>query len=340
MRKLLQWLLTKPIMWLNNTMASAPGREAVFESLSLLHKNSQDKKNKQVLVLPVSLESAKIIIFSDQHKGNGTWADDFKACSKNYCAALNQYNSQGYTLINMGDSEELWKFRMNDIVKVHHETFVAEAAFHPNRYIKTFGNHDITWKNKLDVSMHFKDYFKMPLPVYEGIVLRHQHKKTNLDILLTHGHQGDRMSDNNALSTWLVAHIWMPVQRYLRINPNSPRTDFNLRNQHNKMMYEWSAAQKNLLLITGHTHQPVFASGKYFNHPSNNIPTGLPGEAHKPTYFNSGCCCLNDGDITGIEIADGFIRLIKWYDEEIQSKRKVLEEIPFALLLKDLGIDE
>lgn len=25
-------------------------------------------------------------------------------------------------------------------------------------------------------------------------------------------------------------------------------------------MYEWSAAQKNLLLITGHTHQPVFAS--------------------------------------------------------------------------------
>ncbi|MEI2747723.1 MAG: hypothetical protein V9E88_03050 [Ferruginibacter sp.] len=138
MRKLLQWLLTKPIMWLNNTMASAPGREAVFESLSLLHKNSRDEKNKQVLVLPVSLESAKIIIFSDQHKGNGTWADDFKACSRNYCAALNHYNSQGYTLINMGDSEELWKFKINDIMKVHHETFIAEAAFHPNTIHKNF----------------------------------------------------------------------------------------------------------------------------------------------------------------------------------------------------------
>jgi hypothetical protein len=63
-------------------------------------------------------------------------------------------------------------------------------------------------------------------------------------------------------------------------------------------------------------------------------------KAHKPTYFNSGCCCLNDGDITGIEIADGNIRLIKWYDEEIQSKRKVLEEISFSVLLKDIGIHD
>jgi hypothetical protein len=49
---------------------------------------------------------------------------------------------------------------------------------------------------------------------------------------------------------------------------------------------------------------------------------------------------LNDGDITGIEIADGNIRLIKWYDEEIQSKRKVLEEISFSVLLKDIGIHD
>jgi predicted phosphodiesterase len=26
------------------------------------------------------------------------------------------------------------------------------------------------------------------------------------------------------------------------------------------MMYEWSATQKNLLFISGHTHKPVFAS--------------------------------------------------------------------------------
>jgi hypothetical protein len=47
----------------------------------------------------------------------------------------------------------------------------------------------------------------------------------------------------------------------------------------------------------------------------------------KPTYFNSGCCCFSDGDITGIEIGDGKIRLIKWeYDKNNEPQRQVLEE--------------
>jgi hypothetical protein len=56
----------------------------------------------------------------------------------------------------------------------------------------------------------------------------------------------------------------------------------------------------------------------------------------KPTYFNSGCCCFNDGDITGIEIADGFIRLIKWETAEKESKRKVLEESPLFYLFDQI----
>ena len=48
-----------------------------------------------------------------------------------------------------------------------------------------------------------------------------------------------------------------------------------------------------------------------------------------PSYFNSGCCCFDDGDITGIEVADGCIRLIRWKD-----KRDVLEEIRLSDLQK------
>ena len=44
------------------------------------------------------------------------------------------------------------------------------------------------------------------------------------------------------------------------------------------------------------------------------------------SYFNSGCCCFNDGDITGIEIAEGYIRLIKWHIDNDVPKRIVLEE--------------
>ena len=102
------------------------------------------------------------------------------------------------------------------------------------------------------------------------------------------------------------------------------------------MMYEWSSRQNDLLLITGHTHNPVFASGKYFAHPSNEIPADEPATSLKPSYFNTGCCCFSDGDITGIEIADGYIRLVKWYDGGTVPGRKVLEEIELLKLLNDL----
>jgi hypothetical protein len=57
----------------------------------------------------------------------------------------------------------------------------------------------------------------------------------------------------------------------------------------------------------------------------------------KPTYFNSGCCCFNDGDITGIEIENGYLRLIKWSAKGNVSKRQVLEEEKLAFLLQAIS---
>ncbi|MBA3748219.1 MAG: hypothetical protein H0W96_12120 [Solirubrobacterales bacterium] len=37
-----------------------------------------------------------------------------------------------------------------------------------------------------------------------------------------------------------------------------------------------------------------------------------PIELATPCYFNTGCCSFGDGDITGIEIGDGKIRLMRW----------------------------
>ena len=59
--------------------------------------------------------------------------------------------------------------------------------------------------------------------------------------------------------------------------------------------------------------------------PKNETPPDLSKII--PSYFNSGCCCFDDGDITGIEIADEWIRLIKW-----KNTREVLEEIKLSEL--------
>jgi hypothetical protein len=118
-------------------------------------------------------------------------------------------------------------------------------------------------------------------------------------------------------------------------------------------MYEWSATQQNMVFISGHTHKPVFSSLDHIERLSKQLEKAktqndtaamqrIEAELEKrkaeyagkqfhktmviPSYFNSGCCCFSDGDITGIEIEEDNIRLIKWKEENGQSQRIVLEE--------------
>ena len=337
LKKILGSLLTKLA-----SSASAPDKKSVFKSLNKLLNNLNKRKKKRGLILDVDFGKDKFIVFSDHHKGNKDHGDDFASNEKNYLAALDYYFINKFNYINLGDSEELWKYKPQEVISKNITALTAEAKFQEQeKYFKTFGNHDVIWQNKIDVDIWFKGIFILPLPVFEGLILKTKIDNKPLSVFLTHGHQGDKLSDNNGFSTWLISHIWRPLQRYLTINVNTPAKDYELRDKHNIMMYEWSRSKKNLLLITGHTHKPVFASGLYSNHPSNiiydkEITDPSIRNKLKPSYFNSGCCCYNDDDITGIEIADGKIALIKWHWENEASKRVVLEEVDLAKLINDL----
>ncbi|MEO6456483.1 MAG: metallophosphoesterase [Ginsengibacter sp.] len=336
LKKLLGPLLTRLA-----ANASAPDKNEVHKSLNNLLRNLKSLKGKRGITLNIDFAADKFIIFSDHHKGNKDYGDDFANNEPNYLAALEYYLLNRFTYINLGDSEELWKYKPEEVISKNITALRAESKFHEQqRYYKTFGNHDITWKNKLDVERWFKDIFTLPLPVWEGVLLKANIGTQPLSIFFTHGHQGDKLSDNNSLSTWIVAHVWRPLQRYLEINVNTPAKDYRLRDRHNIMMYEWSSNKKNLLLVTGHTHKPVFASGKYSDHENNKMDETTTGNKKvnlKPSYYNSGCCCYNDGDITGIEIADGKISLIKWHSQNNSSSRIVLEEASLHQVASDLA---
>lgn len=43
-----------------------------------------------------------------------------------------------------------------------------------------------------------------------------------------------------------------------------------------------------------------------------------------PAYFNTGCCCFPDRDVTGLEVADGHVRLVRWLDDEGKARPKEL----------------
>jgi predicted phosphodiesterase len=358
-----QWLhkvLTNPVIWLSNKYSSKPDRNRVFAELSDLLSCILQGNKKKGLVIPFDSSTSKFIIFSDQHKGCKDGADDFMLCEPNYLAALNYYNQSGFYFINMGDSEELWENTWPSVKKQQQPSFAIEKQFIPrNAFIKIFGNHDLYWQNDPFAALQLKEVFGTNVPIYEGVVLQTTINNQTVQIFCTHGHQGDSVSDGNWFSKFFVSNIWGPLQAYLKINPNTPAYDTHLKTLHNTIMYEWSAQQQNLMLITGHTHQPVFESLTHIERlyrqllvarSANNtneaealqkqiqllkFEVTKVSEAYltmKPFYFNTGCCCFDDGDITGIEIAEGCIRLIKWHSKESVPQRIMLEEISLEKL--------
>lgn len=359
-RRFFRFLLTRPIRWLSDRYSSAPKQQDVMTALSELYKSiivSPGKKGELVAFKP---HEQPVIIFSDQHKGARNGSDDFTSAEKNYIAALDYYNDHQFYYINLGDSEELWENTIFQVMKHNKACFKKEQLFVQRKaYCKIYGNHDLFWDNDPLSGIYLKRMYKEPVKVFSGIVLRIDLAETNLDIFCTHGHQGDAQSDGNAFSKWFVSNVWGPLQSFLRINPNTPSTNDENKTMHNQYMYEWSAAQNNTVLITGHTHQPVFNSlthlerlylrleeATVINDKSavEKITNEIPRRKReydfvnhsfrnmKPSYFNSGCCCFEDGTITGIEIADGFIRLVKWGYINGASVRTVAEEASLETL--------
>ena len=171
------------------------------------------------------------------------------------------YFKEGFYYINLGDSEELWENLLITVKRHNKATFEAEQKFlSKDRFYKIFGNHDLYWDNDPLAAINLKKIYGQNVPIYEGVLLKTEVGGKPLEIFMTHGHQGDLQSDGNWFSKWFVSDIWGPFQAYLRINPNTPANNDELKTLHNRMMYQWSSKHQNVLLITGHTHQPVFKS--------------------------------------------------------------------------------
>ncbi len=366
MRKQLQNLFRKPVIRLANKFSSRPDKERVFSSLTNLYNDIAAGKTKKGLIVSFDLDTDRFVILSDQHKGAKNGNDDFADNEKSYLTALDYYFTNGYFYINLGDSEELWENTVQQVTKYNTLTFESEKLFlQDNRFLKIFGNHDLYWGNDIITApLELKDIYGEHIDIYEGAILETTIYGKPFHVFLTHGHQGDMQSDGNWFSKWFVSMIWSRIQAYLEINPNTPAYDTQLKTTHNKMMYEWSS-ENDMALVTGHTHQPVFESltlmerlynklaeakkandqeavtdiEKRINH-RFEIGETLPDfTGFKPNYFNSGCCCFSDGDITGIEISKGCIRLVKWvYDDANVSHRFVLEESELSKLARKIEV--
>lgn len=271
--------------------------------------------------IPLNPDS-KFIFFSDCHRGDNSYSDDFTHNREIYFHALRSYFQKDFTYVELGDGIELWEnTKFSEIFEAHQNIFMLLREFHlKDKLHMIWGNHDMIFKNKKRVQKLMGSYFDpitgttkdllSGLTYEEGIVLEVEGMDQN--ILLIHGHQADFF--NYVLWKWsrfLVRFLWKPLQIIGISDPTSPAKNNKELIRVEKKLKKWIIANNNQMVIAGHTHRPRFPS---------------PGEL---PYFNDGSC-VHPRSITGIEIENLEISLIKWHtisqkDGTLKIIRTVLE---------------
>lgn len=289
-------------------------------------------------------------IISDVHLGDGGDADDFTTNQKAMLNALGYYRANDYSLILLGDVEELWQFDLDRIVSAYKDTVYARLRdFSPERVRRVFGNHDREWGGMVDP---IRPQASIVPQAAEAYKLRDFNGEPRL--LLIHGHQGSLSANRYAWLSRFFVRLYAgvePVMKASGIFRTGSATKSSVPKDFERTFYSW-ARQNGVLVICGHTHRAIFASqpysqrlrerismleaeimGRSLNREARasnlleieRLESAWQDEKEKgrvidpidrsepplPCYFNSGCCLYSDG-ITTIEIEEDVIRLVKW----------------------------
>ncbi len=249
-------------------------------------------------------DSSKFILFSDCHRGDNSFADDFANNRNIYYHAIQHYYNNDFTYCELGDGDELWEnLEFKTIFNTHKNVYLTLRDFYnDNRLKMIWGNHDMVWGNPKYVKKHLSNYFEpktgedVPLfpdiKYHEALILKH--KDTAQELFLLHGHQADFMNYVGwRINRFMVRILWKPLQIVGIADPTSPAKNYKETIKVERRIKEWIKSNNNILTIIGHTHRPRFP------------------EVNKTPLFNDGSC-VHPRSITGIEIEHGCITLIKW----------------------------
>lgn len=280
--------------------------------------NNAYKKAKTI----VFDDSSKFILFSDCHRGDNSFADEFANNRNIYYHALRHYYNNGFQYCELGDGDELWEnLTFEPIFEAHKNIYMLMKLFHEEKRLHMiYGNHDMVYRNPEYVKKNLYTYFEPKdgkeailldqLKFYEAIVLKHI--ESGQELFLTHGHQADFMNYHGwRFNRFLVRILWKPLQVWGIADPTSPAKNNRELIKVERRIKRWILRNNLKITIMGHTHRPRFPE-----------PGDIP-------LFNDGSC-VHPRSITGIEIVHGEISLIKWQiatkeDGTLQIVRVLLE---------------
>lgn len=268
-------------------------------------------------------KDSKIIFFSDLHKGDNSYADDFRYNMTVHEHALQDYFKKEFTYIEIGDGVELWENKsFAPIYHAYKESFELLKLFQQKeRLFLLWGNHDMEFRDPIFVEK-LRNQFFLPknlaeknilfnLKYYESLLLNIE--DTDHKIFILHGHQADYMNYVHwKFNRFFVRYFWKYMQKWFGISdPTSPAKNYSGLIKVEKKLNKWIVKNNNQMIICGHTHRPRFPD-----------PGDIP-------HFNDGSC-VHPNSIIGIEIVNLKISLIKWY--EIRNTKTNKNEIKKVIL--------
>lgn len=304
-----------------------------------------DKLFQEAQTIELS-NSDKWVIFSDLHMGEGGSSDDFKTNEDLFTSALEKYYLKNdFGLILNGDVEELQRAKFTKIHSYWKSVIELFKKFDKSgKLIKTIGNHDL--------ELAFNHDLDNPLPTSEAVKLRYEEN----EIFIFHGHQASKKyQQHNQLVGFTLKYFANPLGIKNYSVSHSSRKQYKIE----KIAYHYSAYKK-IISIIGHTHRPLFESLHKMERLKFKIEElcrvyatkksdkegikdqikrlkkeaksymKLNGETsyndsvynslfHIPCLFNSGTVIGKRG-ITCLEIENGHISLIHWFDKNISKK--------------------
>ncbi len=291
---------------------------------------------------------SRIAILSDLHMGDGSSNDDLRHNGALLEAFLERhYLARGSTLVLNGDIEDLQKFPLARIRSAWRSLFAIFDRFaREGRLHKIYGNHD---EALLESSRY-------PYPLRPGLRLEWGERT----LFVFHGHQASGfLSKHNELSGAMVRY----VLHTLGIRNRSPSTDSGRRYRVERRIYDFSRSSGLVSVIGHTHRPLFESLSKYDHlryeierlcaeyggaeearkaaiaetvglykeefrrlgrkERRNKRRDGLYGrDLLLPCLFNSGCAIGKKG-VTALEIEDGRIALVYWFEEG--KERRYLE---------------
>ena len=295
---------------------------------------------------PQPLDPARrYVIFSDLHMGNGGRADDFAHNSALFNTALGRYYlSREYDLILNGDVEELAKFPLPAILKRWSDTYELFDRFQERGALhRLVGNHDLRLMEDRDERFDIRE------------AIRFTYK--NNTIFIFHGHQSSLFYSKNI--RW-VDMVLRYVANPLRIRSYTISHDSQQRFAMERRVYEFASAKKILSIVAhthrplfesmnksdsikfeietlcrGYSdveierQQEIERRISVLKADLNALMEDPEYEEQEeslynanllvPCMFNSGCVLGKHG-MTCLEIENGEMRLVYWFDSRRSRK--------------------